>query len=206
MLSTQLTAVRGTPVQAISRPAPCRCSTVVRASAEQPAQRRAVLGGLMAGVVGLSALSANAIDVTDDRKVRDLGFDIIYEARDLDLPQDERDGLKQFRGSLDDTKKRVKISEGRIDSVLEPYIKKAYWTAAREELRLQLGTLRFDLNTLGATKPNKTDKKKAILLKQDFIKKAEELDFALRQKIPEKCNEDLKLTKESLDKAIAFVL
>lgn len=81
----------------------------------------------MAGVVGLSALSANAIDVTDDRKVRELGFDLIYEARDLDLPQDERDGLKQFRGSLDDTKKRVKISEGRIDSVLEPYIKKAYW-------------------------------------------------------------------------------
>lgn len=160
----------------------------------------------MAGVVGLSAFSANAIDVVDDRKVRDLGFDLIYEARDLDLPQDERDGLKQFRGSLDDTKKRVKISEGRIDSVLEPYIKKAYWTAAREELRLQLGTLRFDLNTLGATKPNKTDKKKAILLKQDFIKKAEELDFALRQKSAEASNPALKSTKESLDKAIAFVL
>ena len=48
-------------------------------------------------------------------------------------------------------------------------------TAAREELRLQLGTLRFDLNTLGATKPGKSDKKKAILLKQDFIKKVEQL-------------------------------
>lgn len=160
----------------------------------------------MAGVVGLSALSANAIDVRDDRKVRELGFDLIYEARDLDLPQDERDGLKQFRGSLEDTKKRVKISEGRIDTVLEPYIRKAYWTAAREELRLQLGTLRFDLNTLGATKPGKSDKKKAILLKQDFIKKAEELDFSLRQKIPEECTANLKTTKESLDKAIAFVL
>lgn len=49
------------------------------------------------------------------------------EARDLDLPQNERDGMTQARTSLDDTKARVKASEARIDSKLEPSIQKAYW-------------------------------------------------------------------------------
>lgn len=54
---------------------------------------------LLAGVLGAASLavvrSANAIDINDDRKVRATGFDIIYEARELDLPQDVRDGLAQ---------------------------------------------------------------------------------------------------------------
>ncbi len=41
-------------------------------------------------------------------------------------------------------------------------------TEAREQLRRQVGTLRFDLNTLAETKP-KADKKKALELKKDFI-------------------------------------
>lgn len=49
------------------------------------------------------------------------------EARDLDLPQNVRDGLTQARTSLEETKARVKASEARIDSKLEPSIKKAYW-------------------------------------------------------------------------------
>lgn len=43
---------------------------------------------------------AAAIDVFDDRKVRDNGFDLIYEARDLDLPQAQRDGFTQVRSGL----------------------------------------------------------------------------------------------------------
>ncbi len=43
-------------------------------------------------------------------------------------------------------------------------------TEAREQLRRQVGTLRFDLNVLAEAKGNKADKKKALALKQDFIK------------------------------------
>ena len=56
-----------------------------------------ILTGLFAGVAGLSlAKQANAaIEVFDDRKARERGFDIIYEARDIDLPQNQRDGFTQ---------------------------------------------------------------------------------------------------------------
>lgn len=56
---------------------------VVSASAEG---RRAVLGGLLAGAIAI-APAAQAIDIIDATKVRDAGFDLIYQARDLDLPQ-----------------------------------------------------------------------------------------------------------------------
>lgn len=74
-----------------------------------------------------SAQAVTPVDLFDERTVRERGFDIIYEARDLDLPQSVRDGLTQARESLDSTKNRVKESEARIDSALEPSIKKNYW-------------------------------------------------------------------------------
>ena len=43
-------------------------------------------------------------------------------------------------------------------------------TNAREELRLQIGTLRFDLDTLAAQLPKET-RKKAKALNQTFFKK-----------------------------------
>lgn len=58
-----------------------------------------VLAGFVAaGAALLAANKAEAVtpvDLFDDRKARDRGFDIIYEARDLDLPQNVRDGLTQ---------------------------------------------------------------------------------------------------------------
>lgn len=90
-----------------------------------------VLAGFVAaGAALLSASQAQAVtpvDLFDDRKVRNNGFDIIYEARDLDLDQATRDGLTQARTDLDATKKRIKESEARIDSLVEPSIQKAYW-------------------------------------------------------------------------------
>lgn len=56
-----------------------------------------VLGGLLAAASLVAVRPAAAIDVFDDRKVRDNGFDLIYEARDLDLPQATRDGFTQAR-------------------------------------------------------------------------------------------------------------
>lgn len=67
------------------------------------------------------------MDLIDDRKVKERGFDLIYEARNLSLKQNERDGLTQMRTNMDATKARVKESEDRIDADLEPFIKKNYW-------------------------------------------------------------------------------
>lgn len=61
------------------------------------------------GVAGLAAVRpAAAIDILDERKVREKGFDLIYEARELDLPQAVRDGLVQVR-SLPLTEARVSL-------------------------------------------------------------------------------------------------
>lgn len=82
----------------------------------------------MASVVSLTALKAGAaVDLQDERQVRQRGFDLIYEARDLDLDQSTRDGLTQYRKNIDSTKARVKEAENIIDNKLEPFIKKKYW-------------------------------------------------------------------------------
>ena len=87
-----------------------------------------VLTGLVAGVVSLTALKANAqVELQDERAVRQKGFDLIYEARDLDLDQATRDGLSQYRKNIDSTKARVKEAERIVDTKLEPLIKKKYW-------------------------------------------------------------------------------
>jgi hypothetical protein len=51
------------------------------------------------------------------------------QARELGLPQSERDGLTQQRKNLASTKTRVKQSEERIDKDLQPYVSKQYWQA-----------------------------------------------------------------------------
>jgi len=185
---------------------PSRAAVVVRAES-----RRAVLGGFLAGAAALSvanqAQAITPVDLFDDRSARERGFDIIYEARDLDLPQNQRDGLTQARGDLASTKKRVSESEQRIDSAIEPFINKAYWTEAREELRRQVGTLRFDLGTLSVAKSgSKEDRKKAIALSKNFIAKVEDLDYSLRKKDQASATAKLAKVKSSLDEVLAFVL
>ena len=86
-----------------------------------------VLSGLVAGVVSLTALKAGAVDLQDERQVRQRGFDLIYEARDLDLDQSTRDGLTQYRKNIDSTKTRVKEAERIIDTKLDNLVKKKYW-------------------------------------------------------------------------------
>ena len=180
-----------------------RCAVVVRASAEE--SRRAVLGGLIAGVAALTASSANAMDLIDDRKARAAGFDIIYEARDLDLPQNVRDGLDQARGDVALTKQRIAESQRRIESELEPVIQKAYWTEAREQLRRQVGTLRFDINSLSAQLP-KAARKEAEVLKKAFQSEVSDLDFALRKKDKTSALKELADTKAALSAVLAKVV
>ncbi|GMH32729.1 hypothetical protein BSKO_00563 [Bryopsis sp. KO-2023] len=185
MAFTMKTVIRGTPVANKTPATPVvRAVPVVRASAEE--SRRAVLGGLVAGVSLIASRAAQAaptaIDLRDDRKVNETGFDLIYNARDLDLPQSTRDGFDQARASLDETKARIAESARRITG-LKSDIEKAYWTHGREELRLQVGTLRFDLDTVINASGNKKAGKAA---KQEFFAKVDDLDFALRSKNQEK--------------------
>lgn len=190
-----------------ARPArAARSAVVVRASAEQ--SRRTVLGGLFAGVALTAANSASAltpVDLIDDRKAIEKGFEIIYEARDLDLPQSQRDGMTQARKDIATTIKRVKESEARIDSTLTEFVSKAYWTEAREELRRQVGTLRFDLAALASSK-EKTARKAALALNKEFIAEVEGLDFAIRKKDKESALKKLVSTKTALDNALASLL
>lgn len=201
----QKNAMRSAVARSAARTArPSRAAVVVRASAES---RRAVLSGFLATVALTAAKGASAaatpVDLFDDRKVRETGFDLIYEARDLDLPQSVRDGLTQARSSVDSTLKRVKESESRIDTLLEPLVQKQYWTEAREELRRQVGTLRFDLNTLASAKSSKAEKKAALAARKDFVTSVEALDLALRKKDRDSALSKLAVAKSSLDKALA---
>lgn len=193
--------VAGTPVRSSSGTSRCaRASVVVRAMTEGES-RRAVVGSFLAGVAALAATPAMAIDLFDDRKAIDKGFNLIYEARDLDLPQATRDGLSQARASAELTKSRILESEKRLDGKVGEFIAKEYWTLAREELRGQLGTLRFDINTLASQLPK--DARKAVLaLKTDFVTATDDLDFAIRKKDPAKASEALKVAQAKLDAVI----
>merc|ERR1712157_132204 len=91
-----------------------------------------------------------------------------------------RDGMTQARSSSDDTKKRVLESSKRITSVLDD-VKVAYWSDAGNQLRRQVGTLRFDLNTLAETK-GPSEKKAALALKKEYFKDILSLDLAIREK------------------------
>jgi photosystem II oxygen-evolving enhancer protein 3 len=174
---------------------------VVRAASEA-SSRRAALGGLLAGVAALAAGPALALDLVDQRDARARGFDIIYEARELTLPQSERDGLDQARGDLAATRKRVEQSQAQINGELSGFVGKAYWTEAREQLRRQVGTLRFDLNTLAAQLP-KDQRKAAKDLQAAFVSEVSALDFAIRKKDPVKAAKELQDTKDALAAVIA---
>merc|ERR1711869_160462 len=111
----------------------------------------------------------------------------------------------QARSSANDTKKRVAESKTRITKEVLPYIEKAYWTEAKEALRLQVGTLRFDLNTLAATKP-KSEKKSALAAKKKFFYDIERVDFAIREKKMQAALKAYETAASSLDVVIAKLL
>eukprot|EP01023_Acetabularia_acetabulum_P059150 TRINITY_DN70_c0_g1_i3.p3 TRINITY_DN70_c0_g1~~TRINITY_DN70_c0_g1_i3.p3 ORF type:complete len:204 (-),score=49.75 TRINITY_DN70_c0_g1_i3:156-767(-) len=180
-----------------------RASMVVRA--EQNSRRAALFSGV-ASVVGLSAgasLALSSVDLFDDRKAVAQGFEIIYEARDLDLPQSVRDGMTQMKQSLDATKTRVAESQKRFQTEIAQNINKKYWTNAQNALRNQVGTLRFDLNTLAAAKDSKASRVAANQTAKQFFAEVESLDIALREKNLAKAQSAYDKVVKSLDKVLA---
>lgn len=188
-----------------------RPSRTSRVAVHATQDRRAVLSGFLAGAAALTLAPQPSVAVPQDLGLKDFrdqrqkGFDIIYEARDLDLDQDTRDGLAQARKDLNATKSRVKESEKRIDQQLDGLISKNYWPAAREELRNQVGNLRFDLTALAEAKP-KEEKKKAFAAKKEFFAKVEDLDYQLRLKNTPKAQDKLVIVKSALDDTLKLIL
>jgi photosystem II oxygen-evolving enhancer protein 3 len=167
-----------------SRGALTRATPEQSTDRELALERRELMNAAAFAVAASFAGAASAlspIDLRNDQKARSTGFDIIYEARDGELPENTRQGYSQARSSISDTKARVQGIKNLMTKDMPPLIKKAYWTQAKEKLRLQVGTLRFDLNTLAAQKP-KAEKKSALAANKEFIVSAEKLDFAIRQK------------------------
>nr|ACF24540.1 photosystem II oxygen evolving enhancer protein 3 [Gymnochlora stellata] len=154
----------------------------VRAQAQM--DRRTAMTGLF-GAMAVGANKAFAVtspDLIDDRKAKSTGFDIIYEARDLSLDQDTRDGFTQARSGLKETKTRVMDAEKKLTEA-GAFVDKKYWTEGRNVLRRLVGTLRFDLAALADTKSG-ADKKAAIKANKEFFTNLESLDLAMYKKNP----------------------
>jgi hypothetical protein len=185
-----------------------RSAVVVRASSQE--SRRAILAGFV-GTVALAtstaalAINETPVDILDDRGARAKGFDIIYEARDETLTQNEREGYTQDRADLKKTVARVMESKNRLDNKMEPLVSKSYWSKAGEELRSQIGYLRFDLNTLAFQKP-KAEKKAIFSLTKDLLAKVDKLDFAIRSKDRESALANLTIARAALDAVLAIAL
>jgi len=151
-------------------------NNVVRAIPTQAAT--AVAATAAAAMAANPAMAVSDVETFDFRNIKS-GYDIIYEARDLDLPQGTRDGLDQARDSAT-AKARIAESASRLDSI-GTAIDKQYWVNGREELRRFLGTLRFDINTLAATSPPATSKK-LLAAKKEMFESIDKMDFAMRTK------------------------
>merc|ERR1712023_279586 len=103
------------------------CETSGGRILSSPASRILVAGlvaGLTSEMVTKQSIAVTPVDLKDDRSAKSTGFDLIYEARDLDLPQNVRDGLTQARTSVDDTKKRVVESKSESLEKFCPTLKR----------------------------------------------------------------------------------
>jgi photosystem II oxygen-evolving enhancer protein 3 len=125
--------------------------------------------------------------IIDDRKAKQNGFDLIYEARDLEVDQQTGAGGESTRFALQklspaDTKKRVNEAVARVEKVVPGLIEKEYYPVAQRELRTVVGYLRFDLEFLASLQ---SDKKAANAAAKAASKGLEDLDFQLRQKSKE---------------------
>ena len=119
------------------------------------------------------------------------------QARDLNISNSPRqEGASRFalqKLSTAQTTTRAKESIARLNQDVAAYVDKAYWTQARNELRRQLGTLRYDVNNLVEAKGSSAAEAKA------FIKNVEKLDFAIRQKDSAAAKASLAVVQEQGD-------
>jgi photosystem II oxygen-evolving enhancer protein 3 len=138
-----------------------------------------VAGAVAAGMVATAFVMAlNDIALSNDMD-KTAGVMYTYEARDRTLPQDVRSGFSDRDPAY--AKTRLGESVARLSNVGDA-INKKYWTEGREELRRQVGYMRFDLNTLAASKGGASAKGSALAAKKDLFETIDKLDFAMRMK------------------------
>ena len=151
---------------------------------------------------------ATSIGIEDMRK-KNAGVQLIYEARDIDLPLKDRyvysrDAEAGKEMTPEATVKRIGDARDRIDGEVRKAIAGADWPRARNALRGRAGFLRFDLNYLISLK-DKAAKKEAIALKKNALQSIEDLDFQLRQKNQDSSNAKIEVALAELDKAVSFL-
>ena len=88
---------------------------------------------------------------------KNAGVQLIYEARDVDLPLKDRyvysrDGEAGKEMTPESTLQRISDARGRIDGEVRTAIAGNDWVKARNALRGRAGFLRFDLNYLVSLK------------------------------------------------------
>jgi len=225
--STKVNNVKRVSVHA--RKSSLRRSMVVRCAAQtnDVKGRREMFSVLFAGVgvASFKALPANAYDQYDkyikgngngassigieDKRKENPGVQLIYEARDVDLPLKERYVFSRDQEAGKDmtpetTLNRINDARVRIDGEVRKAIGGNDWALARNQLRTRVSFLRYDLNYLVSLK-DKQAKKEAIELKKNALAKIEDLDFQLRNKNQETSNAKLEVALAALDKTISFL-
>jgi photosystem II oxygen-evolving enhancer protein 3 len=186
---------------------PARAMPEGPTEAEMVVERRGLLNAIAFAAAASAAQAASAATPVDIKLGDQLtspkmkGFDLIYEARDTDLTQAQRDGIVAARSSIPDTKARIQESKKRMEEKMPKLISQAYWTQAKELMRLQVGTLRFDLDTLASAKPRE-DKKIARIANDAFFNNVEKLDFQIRAKNIDKAKTAYSKAMESFDSAL----
>lgn len=73
-------------------------------------------------------------------------------------------------------------------------------------MRLQVGNMRMDVATLASAKGNKADKKAALALGKTFFDKANDFDFAMRQKDQSKADAAFAEVQSSLSALNAVII
>jgi len=163
---------------------------------------------MLAGAVTLGAGTRQAVaekaatymPIEDATKVSK-AIDEIYEARRDQLSYKPRtDGATRFaykKLSTDETKQRARESVARIEKRVPELVDKKYWQEAQDEIRRQVGTLRYDLNNLADDRGLPSERNK------EFFRQLEELDYALRIKNQDRAKSSIEPLKSTLDSLLA---
>jgi len=145
-----------------------------------PTQAATAVGATVAAAtLANPAMALNSIEFKDMRAAKD-GVMITYEARDATQTQDVRSGFAEARDP-EFARTRFAESSARFSNI-GVSVSKKYWTEGREELRRQVGYMRFDINTLAASKSGAASKAKILAAKKDLFETVDKLDFAMRMK------------------------
>lgn len=170
------------------------------------ANRRKMLLATVAAPLMFTASKAGAIAIVDDRKTKSF-IDSIDQARDPEEDQYNRFSFRNPEGmNAEEHKRRVQDSLRRLTADLKPSIDKQVpnWSKVEADLRHQLGTLRFDLDALTASK-DKVARREAMALQNSVMRSLEELDLATRNRNKEASLRSLTAATDQLSTLIKML-